>query len=146
MGKIDVWRRQIGSDMLHFGNMTRIQRATDCSKMTAKTIFKRIIDGEIPAKIVHQDERCLAFHDVAPQAPIHVLIIPKKEIPSVAELADDETELAGHLLQTARRLAEQLGLEKGYRIVINTGADGGQSVPHLHLHLLGGRGLGWPPG
>ena len=132
--------------MLIFDNMARIHRATDSSKMTAKTIFKRIIDGEIPAKILHQDERCLAFHDVAPQAPIHVLIIPKKEIPSVAELADDETELAGHLLQTARRLAEQLGLEKGYRIVINTGADGGQSVPHLHLHLLGGRGLGWPPG
>ena len=108
--------------------------------MTAKTIFKRIIDGEIPAKILHQDERCLAFHDVAPQAPIHVLIIPKKEIPSVAELADDETELAGHLLQTARRLAEQLGLEKGYRIVINTGADGGQSTRGLSaLHEQEGR-------
>lgn len=114
--------------------------------MTAKTIFKRIIDGEIPAQIIHQDEQCLAFHDVAPQAPVHVLIIPKLEIPSIAQLTDDDTELAGHLLQTARKLADQLGLEQGYRIVINTGGDGGQTVPHLHLHLLGGRGLGWPPG
>jgi len=116
------------------------------SFMTTKTIFKRIIDGEIPAKIVHQDELCLAFHDVSPQAPVHVLIIPKREIPSVADLEEGDTNLAGHLLQTARKLAVELGLERGYRIVINTGSEGGQTVPHLHLHLLGGRNLGWPPG
>lgn len=116
------------------------------SFMTTKTIFKRIIDGEIPAKIVHQDELCLAFHDVSPQAPVHVLIIPKREIPSVADLEEGDTNLVGHLLQTARKLAVELGLERGYRIVINTGSEGGQTVPHLHLHLLGGRNLGWPPG
>lgn len=114
--------------------------------MTAKTIFKRIIDGEIPAKILYQDDLCLAFHDISPQAPVHVLIIPKKEVESVAALGDGDTELAGHLLQTARKLAVELELSKGYRVVINTGEDGGQTVPHLHLHLLGGRGLGWPPG
>lgn len=110
------------------------------------TIFKKIIDKQIPADIVHEDEFCLAFRDIHPQAPVHVLIIPKREIRSTAELGDDDGPLAGHLLLTARRLAAQLGLAQGYRLVINTGADGGQSVDHLHVHLLGGRALGWPPG
>lgn len=114
--------------------------------MSSKTIFKRIIDGEIPANIIYQDDLCLAFHDVSPQAPIHVLIIPKKEICSISTLGDEDTALAGHLLQMARKLAMELGLESGYRIVINTGVYGGQTVPHLHLHLLGGRSLSWPPG
>lgn len=114
--------------------------------MSEKTIFKRIIDGEIPADVVYQDEHCLAFRDVAPQAPTHVLVIPKREIASLDDLAAADSELAGHLLVVARQVAEQLQLEGGYRVVINCGRDGGQSVDHLHLHLLGGRPMKWPPG
>ncbi len=112
----------------------------------AKTIFKRIIDREIPANIVYEDDLCLAFHDVHPQAPVHVLVIPKQEIPSAAQLTDENQLLAGHLLLTVSKLAVQLGLEQGYRIIVNCGPWGGQSVDHLHLHLLGGRPLNWPPG
>lgn len=114
--------------------------------MSTKTIFRRIIDREIPANIVYEDDRCLAFRDIAPQAPVHILIIPKQEIRSVATLADHDRDLAGHLLLVARDIAAQEGLESGYRIVTNIGPDGGQSVDHLHLHLLGGRALHWPPG
>jgi histidine triad (HIT) family protein len=114
--------------------------------MSEKTIFKRIIDREIPARIIHEDDRCLAFHDVNPQAPTHVLVIPKNEIASIAELNEGDAQLAGHLLLVVRDLAEKLGLKGGYRVVANCGPDGGQSVDHLHLHLLGGRALQWPPG
>ena len=114
--------------------------------MNAKTIFKRIIDKEIPAKIIHEDDLCLAFHDVNPQAPTHVLVIPKKEIPSLAQLSADDQALIGHLLLVVQKLAGELGLANGYRVVVNCGPDGGQSVDHLHLHLLGGRQLKWPPG
>jgi histidine triad (HIT) family protein len=112
----------------------------------ADTIFGRIIRGEIPARIEHDDDLCLAFHDVAPQAPTHVLVIPKKPIPSLAEAQDDDERLLGHLVLVATRLARKLGLGDGYRLVVNCGRDGGQSVDHLHVHLLGGRSLGWPPG
>lgn len=114
--------------------------------MPEKTIFKRILDKEIPADVVHEDELCLAFRDVSPQAPVHVLVIPKKEIPSLAEIEPEDQLLLGHLLLTVRQLAEQLGLTNGYRIVVNCGPDGGQSVDHLHIHLLGERKLTWPPG
>ena len=110
------------------------------------TIFQRIIDKEIPAKIVHEDDLCLAFHDVAPQAPTHVLVIPTKALANLAAAADEDQALLGHLLLTAKKVAEQLGLTNGYRTVINCGRDGGQSVDHLHIHLLGGRALHWPPG
>jgi histidine triad (HIT) family protein len=112
----------------------------------SKTIFQKIIDREIPADIVFEDEHCLAFRDVAPQAPIHVLVIPKKPIVSISKLADDDAELLGHLWLTIRNLAEQLQLEAGYRVVVNCGEEGGQTVDHLHFHLLGGRALKWPPG
>lgn len=112
----------------------------------SKTIFKRIIDGEIPAKRIYDDELCLAFHDVNPQAPVHVLVIPKKEVRSIAELTTEDQALAGHMLLVIGKIARDLNLEKGYRVVANIGADGGQSVDHLHFHLLGGRALGWPPG
>ena len=112
----------------------------------ADTIFGRIIRGEVPARIVHDDELCLAFHDVAPQAPTHVLVIPKKPIPSLAEADDEDELLLGHLVLVASRLARKLGLGDGYRLVVNCGRNGGQSVDHLHVHLLGGRALGWPPG
>jgi len=114
--------------------------------MSEKTIFKKIIDGEIPAKLVHEDELCLAFHDVAPQAPIHVLVIPKKEIVSLDDLSQEDQELMGHLVMVVHRLAGELELKAGYRMVVNSGADGGQSVDHLHFHLLGGRAMKWPPG
>jgi histidine triad (HIT) family protein len=112
----------------------------------ADTIFGRIIRGEIPARIEHDDDLCLAFHDVAPQAPTHVLVIPKKPIPSLAEADDEDELLLGHLVLVASRLARKLGLGDGYRLVVNCGRNGGQSVDHLHVHLLGGRQMHWPPG
>ncbi len=112
-----------------------------------KTIFRRIIDREIPAKIVHEDDQCLAFYDVNPQAPTHVLVIPKREIASLDALADGDAELVAHLWRVIRDLAHTLGVaESGYRVVVNCGADGGMTVPHLHFHLLGGRKMEWPPG
>ncbi|WP_425395216.1 histidine triad nucleotide-binding protein [Aeoliella sp.] len=110
------------------------------------TIFKKIIDKEIPANIVYEDDQCLAFHDVAPQAPTHVLVIPKKEIASIDDLADDDEALVGHMWMVIRNLAKELGLGDGYRVVVNCGRDGGQSVDHLHFHILGGRSMTWPPG
>ncbi|HLQ43908.1 MAG TPA: histidine triad nucleotide-binding protein [Planctomycetaceae bacterium] len=110
------------------------------------TIFQRIIHKEIPAQIVFEDDQCLAFHDVAPQAPTHVLVVPKKEMLNLAAATAEDQALLGHLLLVARQVAEQLGLSNGYRVVLNCGRDGGQSVDHLHLHLLGGRTLHWPPG
>jgi len=110
------------------------------------TIFKKIIDREIPADILFEDDRCLAFRDVAPQAPTHVLVIPKKEIASLANLEDADAALIAHIYLVIRNLARQLGLDDGYRVVVNSGRDGGQSVDHLHFHLLGGRQLKWPPG
>jgi histidine triad (HIT) family protein len=114
--------------------------------MTEKTIFKRIIDHEIPAKLLHEDDLCLAFSDITPRAPTHVLVIPKKEIPSVADITDADKELVGHLFAVMRDLATKLGLTTGYRVVVNCGPDAGQSVNHLHFHLLGGRKFEWPPG
>lgn len=111
-----------------------------------KTIFKRIIDGEISAKLVHEDELCLAFHDVSPQAPTHILVIPKQEITGVDKLNADTAKLMGHLWTVIPKIAEQAGLRDGYRVVVNNGPDGGQSVNHLHFHILGGRPMNWPPG
>jgi histidine triad (HIT) family protein len=107
--------------------------------MADKTIFSRIIDGEIPGEFVYQDEQVVAIRDVNPAAPVHLLVIPRKPVASVAELEDEDLELAGKLLLVARKVAEQEGLaSRGYRIVINTGKEGGQTVPHLHIHVLGG--------
>jgi histidine triad (HIT) family protein len=111
------------------------------------TIFKQIIDKKIPAKIVHEDDLCLAFRDISPQAPTHILVIPKKEIRSLSEVTEADTALMGHLLMKCREIAVKEGLaEKGYRVVTNVGGDGGQTVFHLHLHILGGRPMKWPPG
>ncbi len=111
-----------------------------------QTIFQKIIDREIPADIVFEDDRCLAFRDVSPQAPTHVLVIPKRAIPSLDAVGDDDAQLMGHLWQVIRDLARQLDLGSGSRVVVNCGADGGQTVDHLHFHLLGGRAMTWPPG
>jgi histidine triad (HIT) family protein len=111
------------------------------------TIFEKIIAREIPARIAWEDDAVLAFHDATPQAPIHVLIIPKRVIPRLAEARESDEALLGKLLLTATKVAEELGLTRtGYRVVINNGPDAGESVPHLHLHLLGQRVLNWPPG
>lgn len=114
--------------------------------MAEKTIFARIIDKEIPARIVFEDERALAFHDVNPQAPVHVLVVPKKPIDRIENLTEADEALVGHLVLVATRVAKDLELEDGYRLVMNNGEHAGQSVFHIHLHLLGGRHLGWPPG
>lgn len=114
--------------------------------MTTKTVFKRIIDREIPANIVHEDELSIAFRDIDPRAPTHIVVIPKKEIPSVNDIAPEDAHLVGHLFVVIRQIAEQLGLSNGYRVVVNCGPDAGQSVAHLHFHILGGRQLRWPPG
>ena len=114
--------------------------------MSDKTVFKKIIDRELPADIVYEDEHCLAFRDIDPQAPTHLLLIPKKEIVSIDALESEDHALAGHLLIVISKLAHDLNLEKGFRVVCNCGKDGGQLVPHLHFHLLAGRPFSWPPG
>lgn len=111
-----------------------------------KTIFKKIIDGEIPADIVYQDEHCLAFNDIAPQAPIHVLVIPKKEIEHLDAISAEDAFLAAHLFTAIQKVTRDLGVNHSYRLISNCGAAAGQTVPHLHFHILAGRDLQWPPG
>jgi histidine triad (HIT) family protein len=110
------------------------------------TLFSKIIRREIPADIVYEDDLAIAFRDIQPQAPVHILVIPKKTIIKLADADPEDQALLGHLLLTVQRIAAQEGLTNGYRTVINTGKDGGQTVYHLHIHLLGGRSLAWPPG
>ncbi len=109
-------------------------------------IFLKIANKQIPARIVYEDDQCVAFHDINPQAPVHVLIIPRKVIPTHADVQPADRDLLGHLHLVAARLAVELGLADGYRLVLNCQEKAGQTVPHLHLHLLGGRAMGWPPG
>lgn len=115
--------------------------------LTTMTLFEKIIRREIPAKIAFEDDEVIAIHDVNPQAPVHILIIPKKVIVRIGDAAQVDAGLLGKLLVTSQRIAGELGVyETGYRLVINHGRDAGETVPHLHVHLLGGRALGWPPG
>jgi histidine triad (HIT) family protein len=114
--------------------------------MLKDNIFQKIIDRQIPATIVYEDDHCLAFKDNNPQAPVHVLLIPRKVIPTHADVTEADRDLLGHLHLVAVRLAGELGLQDGYRLVINCKERAGQTVPHLHMHLLGGRDLRWPPG
>ena len=110
------------------------------------TIFSKIIRREIPADIVYEDDLALAFKDVNPQAPVHILVIPKQPLAKLADAEPEDLEILGHLLLIAKRVAQEVGLSNGYRVVINNGDDGGQTVYHLHLHILGGRYMKWPPG
>ena len=117
--------------------------------MSDKTIFQKIIDREIPAPLVYEDEHCAAFNDINPQAPVHVLIVPRKVIPRVGEAQPEDQATLGALLLAAGKIATQLGISartKGFRLVINHGANAGETVPHMHVHLLAGRDLAWPPG
>ncbi len=115
--------------------------------MSETTLFTKIIDREIPADIVYEDELCLAFRDISPQAPVHVLLIPKEPIPRIAATEPSHQELLGHLMLQVPNIAAQEGIaDTGFRTVINNGAHGGETVPHLHIHILGGRPLEWPPG
>lgn len=109
------------------------------------TIFGKIIRGELPADVVYDDEQCMAFRDINPAAPTHILVIPKKEIPKLSDAEPGDEALLGHLMRVAGKVAEQEGLG-AFRLVVNNGADAGQTVFHLHLHVIGGRGLAWPPG
>jgi histidine triad (HIT) family protein len=113
----------------------------------SKTLFEKLIAREIPATIVYEDDLVIAFRDVKPQAPTHALIVPKKPIPRIAEATPDDHKVLGHLLLKAAEVAKQLGLSQtGFRLVINNGPDGGETVPHLHCHIMGGRHMAWPPG
>jgi len=115
--------------------------------MQEKTLFEKIRDREIPADIVHEDDHCLAFRDISPQAPVHILVVPKKPIPRIAAASSDDATLLGKLLLAASTIATQQGIaDSGFRLVINNGRDGGETVPHLHIHIMGGRPLDWPPG
>ena len=110
------------------------------------TLFEKIAAGEIPARIVYQDDQCIAFHDINPQAPVHILITPRKAIPRLSEASNEDEALLGHLLTVVRKVAKESGVSGGYRVVINNGPDAGESVPHVHMHVLAGRKLNWPPG
>ncbi|XP_067425015.1 adenosine 5'-monophosphoramidase HINT1 [Emydura macquarii macquarii] len=121
-------------------------RKAQAARPGGETIFGKIIRKEIPAKIIFEDEQCLAFHDISPQAPTHFLVVPKKPIVQLSEADDSDESLLGHLMIVGKKCAAELGLTKGFRMVVNEGPEGGQSVYHVHLHVLGGRQLGWPPG
>ncbi|MDG1356875.1 MAG: histidine triad nucleotide-binding protein [Akkermansiaceae bacterium] len=115
--------------------------------MADKTLFEKIADREIPADIVYEDDQCICFRDINPQAPVHLLIVPRKPITRISETTDHDANILGHLLLTANKVSKQEGFaESGFRTVINNGNDGGEEVPHLHLHILAGRKLNWPPG
>jgi histidine triad (HIT) family protein len=112
----------------------------------SKTLFERICDRELPGDIVWEDDLVVAFRDINPQAPVHVLVVPRKPIPRLSDAKPEDQELLGHVLLAAAKVAEVLGLKNGYRLVLNTGRDAGEAVPHLHFHLIGGRRMRWPPG
>ncbi|XP_068226168.1 uncharacterized HIT-like protein Synpcc7942_1390 [Palaemon carinicauda] len=129
-----------------FSDEVAASRSATLESKTKPTIFDKILDRSIPADIVYEDDRCLAFRDVSPQAPVHILVIPKRRIPMLSEAVDDDAQLLGHLLVAVKNVAAQEKLDNGFRVVINNGKDGAQSVYHLHLHILGGRQMSWPPG
>ncbi|KAM5193168.1 putative HIT-like protein isoform 2-T2 [Mantella aurantiaca] len=140
--KCQQQRPYCASDGIGSDEVQKAQKA----QSTSATIFSRIIDRSIPADIIYEDEQCVAFRDVSPQGPVHFLVIPRKPISRISAVTAGDTQLLGHLLVTASQLAQKEGLTDGYRIVINDGKQGAQSVYHLHLHVIGGRQMGWPPG
>ncbi|KAM4689875.1 putative HIT-like protein isoform 1-T2 [Rhinophrynus dorsalis] len=135
-----------GADSLEVQRAQRAAAERSETLNPSPTIFSRIIQKTLPAEIIYEDDKCLAFRDVNPQAPVHFLVIPRTPIPQISKVASSDTELLGHLLVTASLLAQKEGLTDGYRLVINDGKHGAQSVYHLHVHVMGGRQMGWPPG
>ncbi|XP_054842582.1 adenosine 5'-monophosphoramidase HINT2 [Eublepharis macularius] len=129
-----------GSD----GEVEKARRAAEAQP--GQTVFSKILDGSIAAEVLYQDDKCMAFRDVAPKAPVHFLVIPRQPIPRISRVAESDAQLLGHLLVVASQTARAQGLSEGYRVVINDGKHGAQSIYHLHLHVLGGRQMGWPPG
>ncbi|KAK2168523.1 hypothetical protein LSH36_16g07063, partial [Paralvinella palmiformis] len=128
------------------GKMSEVEKA-QAAAPEEDTIFGKIARGEIPTKFIYEDDKAVAFHDINPQAPVHFLVLPKKPLQQLSKATDDDSALLGHLLTVVRKVAAKEGLaEDGYRIVINDGKNGAQSVYHLHLHVMGGRQMGWPPG
>ncbi len=111
-----------------------------------KTIFQRIIDREIPSTIEHEDDTCIVIRDIEPQAPNHLLAIPKKLIPRIGEATEEDEQILGHLMMVVGKVAKKLGFNNGFRVVVNNGPEGGEAVPHLHVHILSGRQMTWPPG
>ncbi|XP_066967456.1 adenosine 5'-monophosphoramidase HINT1 [Macrobrachium rosenbergii] len=125
--------------------MSEVDKAQTASP-GGDTIFGKILRGEIPTKFIHEDDQCVAFNDISPQAPVHFLVIPRKPIDMIENAGDEDEQLLGHLLLVARKVAKEQGLAKGYRLVVNNGQEGAQSVYHLHIHVMGGRQMRWPPG
>lgn len=128
------------------GTLSPHTRRGKPTSVPEKTLFEKIVAREIPADIVHEDEACIAFRDINPVAPTHILVVPKKPITMIEKASPEDGALLGHLVLTAQKVAQSEGLTDGYRLVFNNGNNGGQTVYHIHLHLLGGRALGWPPG
>lgn len=128
------------------GGCSEVDKAQKAKKSAEPTIFSKILDKSIPADIIYEDDLCIAFNDVSPQAPAHFLVIPRKPLAQISDADSSDQMLLGHLLLVANKVAEEQKLDNGYRIVINNGVNGAQSVYHLHLHVMGGRQMGWPPG
>ncbi|MCL4130176.1 UNVERIFIED_CONTAM: hypothetical protein GTU68_064845 [Idotea baltica] len=131
--------------LTQFIQMSEVEKAQNASPQQ-ETVFGKILKGEIPCKFIYEDDKCVAFHDLAPQAPVHFLVIPRKPIVMLSEAEDCDEQLLGHLMLVAKKVAKEQKLDNGFRLVINNGKDGAQSVYHIHLHVMGGRQLSWPPG
>uniref|UniRef100_H2LIS0 Histidine triad nucleotide binding protein 1 n=2 Tax=Oryzias latipes TaxID=8090 RepID=H2LIS0_ORYLA len=131
---------------LHCAKMADETEKAQTARPGGDTIFGKIVRKEIPVNLLYEDDQCVAFPDISPQAPTHILVVPKKPIVQLSVAEEDDAALLGHMLIVAKKCAKDAGLTKGYRIVINDGPDGGQSVYHVHIHVLGGRMMGWPPG
>ncbi|OWF47324.1 histidine triad nucleotide-binding protein 1-like [Mizuhopecten yessoensis] len=125
--------------------MSEVEKA-QTAKPGGDTVFGKILRGEIPCSFIHEDDQCVAFKDMGPQAPVHFLVIPRKAIATIEDAGEEDEQMLGHLLLVAKKVAKEQGLADGYRMVINNGKDGAQSVFHLHIHVMGGRQMGWPPG
>ncbi|KAK9408693.1 histidine triad nucleotide-binding protein 2 mitochondrial [Crotalus adamanteus] len=141
-----AWGRPGQRSLVARGPGEEVERAQCAAEQPGPTVFSRILDGSIPAHVLYEDDQCMAFRDVSPQAPVHFLVIPRRPLARLSRVAASDAQLLGHLLVVASQTAKAEGLSEGYRVVINEGKHGAQSVYHLHLHVLGGRQMGWPPG
>lgn len=141
-----VLRKSLPRHMTNIAKMSNEVEKAQTASAAEDTIFGKILRQEIPCNFIHEDEKCVAFHDINAQAPTHFLVIPRKPIVQLSQANEDDCELLGHLMLVGAKVAKDLGLDKGYRVVINNGQHGAQSVYHLHLHFIGGRQMQWPPG